>query len=148
MRKYVPFILIIILMLVIFGFSAVDGSASYSRSEEAASFIKRILTSLGDKNNSVATIDLIIRKLAHFSEYLILTILLTIGILNTSNSKGYSFLISFIVAIIVSLIDEGVIQAVSGRNSSLFDVIIDCTGIITGLIVFFLSISLNVKTKK
>ena len=62
MRKYVPFILIIILMFIIFGFSAVDGSVSYSWSEEVAIFIKRILTSLGDKNYSVTTIDLVIRK--------------------------------------------------------------------------------------
>ena len=148
MRKYVPFILIIILMFIIFGFSAVDGSVSYSWSEEVAIFIKRILTSLGDKNYSVTTIDLVIRKLAHFFEYLILTILLTIGIYNITNSKGYSLLISSIVAIIVSLIDEGVIQTVSGRNNSLFDVFIDCTGIIAGLIVFSLSVSFNIKTKK
>ena len=148
MRKYVPFILIIILMLIIFGFSAVDGSVSYSWSEEVARFIKRILTSLGDKNYSVTTIDLIIRKLAHFFEYLILTILLTIGIFNISNSKVYSLLISSIVAIIVSLIDEGVVQTVSGRNNSLFDVFIDCTGIIAGLIVFFLSVNFNIKIKK
>jgi len=148
MRKFMPFILIILLLLVIFGLSAVGGSESYSWSETVAKYIKRALTFLGDKDCSITTIDLIIRKLAHFSEYLILTILLNICVFNMTRSKGYGFLGSIIIAIIISLVDEGVIQAASGRNNNFFDVFIDCMGIITGSIAFLLNVSLSIKGKK
>lgn len=142
-----PFILILIMIVIIFGFSATGGSVSYGCSETVAKFIKKVMTFGGDKNYSVSTIDMVIRKLAHFFEYLVLTILLFIGFSNIARSKGASFFISAVIAVLVSLIDEGVIQTVSGRNSSLFDVMLDCTGIVAGLIVFLLVLNISVRMK-
>ena len=147
MRKYVPFILILIMMLIIFGFSAIDGPSSYGFSKAIAKFIKSIIDLLGGNNCSITAIDMVIRKLAHFFEYLILTILLFVGFSNNKLSRRYSLLTSAIISVLVSIVDEGVIQNISGRNNNIFDVMVDCTGIITAVIIFAINIRLKVKVK-
>ncbi|MDD4296602.1 MAG: VanZ family protein [Ruminiclostridium sp.] len=147
MRKYVPFFLILLMMFIIFGLSAVDGATSYDFSRVIAKFIKSIMDIIVDNNFSITTIDMVIRKLAHFFEYLILTILLFISFSNIKLSRRYSLLISAVISVLVSIVDEGVIQNISGRNNNIFDVMVDCTGIITAVIIFAINIRLKVKVK-
>lgn len=148
MKRYLPFILILLMMFIILGSSIVDGPTSYGASKGMAAFVIKVLRFLGDENNSVATIDMIIRKLAHFMEYLVLTVLFSIGFSNAVKKQWWAFLISAITAGFISLIDEAFIQAVSGRHSSLFDIMVDFSGIFAGLVVFALMLWLNVKGKR
>ncbi|NLO40098.1 MAG: VanZ family protein [Ruminiclostridium sp.] len=148
MKKYLPFILILIMVILILGLSFFDSSSSNVPSIKLASIITKVLHRLGEDGNSVSTINLILRKLAHFMEYLVLTILLSIGFLNTVKKQGYAFLFSAITAGFVSLIDEIFIQSFSGRNSNLFDIFVDFMGIGAGLIIFAMVLWLNVKSRK
>ncbi len=148
MKKYLPFILILIMVILILGLSFLDSSSSNVPSIKLASIITKVLHRLGEDGNSVSTINLILRKLAHFMEYLVLTILLSIGFLNTVKKQGWAFLFSAITAGFVSLIDEIFIQSFSGRNSNLFDILVDFMGIGAGLIIFAMVLWLNVKSRK
>ncbi len=148
MRKYIPFILIFIMLILILGSSAISGPVSYGSSEVVARFVKELMAFMGDNNYCVTTIDMIIRKLAHFSEYMLLTVLLSIGFLNITKRKWFPLLISGFIGFTVSLLDEGFVQAFTSRNSSLFDVLVDCSGIMAGLLVIFLYLTLGVKMKK
>ena len=115
--------------------------------KKLASIITKVLHRLGEDGNSVSTINLILRKLAHFMEYLVLTILLSIGFLNTVKKQGYAFLFSAITAGFVSLIDEIFIQSFSGRNSNLFDIFVDLWDR-AGLIILPWYLGLNVKKQE
>jgi len=148
MKKYLPFILIFIMVFIIIGSSLVSSPNSYGSSRNIAIFINKVLSALGEPENTVTTIDIIIRKIAHFMEYLVLTILLSIGFLNVVNKQGWALLTSAITAGFISLIDEAFIQAAAGRNSSLFDIMVDFMGIGAGLVVFALMLWLNVKAKR
>jgi VanZ family protein len=148
MKRYLPFILILVMVAAIIGSSLIDSPSSNVPSVRIASFIAKVLRLLGDQDNSVATINIVIRKLAHFMEYLILTLLLTIGFSNAVKKQGWAFFISAVTAGFVSLVDEAFIQAVSGRNSSLFDIFVDFFGIGAGLVVFAMMLWLNVKAAR
>lgn len=148
MKKYLPFILILMMVFIIIGSSLISGPKSYGFSRNIAVFINKVLHALGEPENTVTTIDLIIRKLAHFMEYLILTILLSIGFSNVVKKQGWALLTSTITTGFISMLDEAFIQTASGRNSSLFDIMVDFMGIGAGLIVFTLMLWLNVKTKR
>ena len=148
MRKYIPFILILLMLVLIFGSSSVNGLDSYSASGIIAQVVKKLMAFMGDDNYTVSTIDIIIRKLAHFIEYLMLTVLLSIGFSNVMRNKWLSLLLSGFIGFTVSLLDEGFIQAASNRNSSIFDVFIDLSGIVTGMIVLVLFFVLTVRLKK
>ena len=75
----------------------------------------------------------VIRKLAHFSEYLILAILVLLMIRETNIKYCYSFTILF--CIIMSLFDETHQLFVDGRSGNLFDVIIDTSGCLSYIII-------------
>ncbi|NMB43099.1 MAG: VanZ family protein [Clostridiales bacterium] len=148
MRKYIPFILILLMLILIFGSSSVNGPDSYSASGVIAQFVKKSMAFLGDNNYSISTIEIIIRKLAHFFEYLMLTILLSIGFSNIMRNKWLSLLLGGFIGFTVSLLDEGFIQAASSRNSSILDVFIDLSGIVTGMLVLVLFFMLSIRLKK
>ena len=140
MRKYFPFFLILIMILIILGSASVDGSTSYDTSKTLAGYIKKTLVFFGDNNNSVGTIDMVIRKLAHFMEYLLFTVLLAIGLFNVMRNKAAVITVSGIVSVIVSVIDEYFIQMASNRKSSLFDIMVDGMGILMAIVVLALHI--------
>ena len=136
------------MLILIFGSSSVNGPDSYSASGVIANTVKKLMAFMGDNNYSVSTIDTIIRKLAHFAEYLLLTVLLSIGFSNVMRNKWLSLLLSGFIGFTVSLLDEGFIQAASSRNSSTFDVLIDVSGIVAGILVLILFFALSFRIKK
>lgn len=148
MRKYLPFVLIFLMILIILGSSTVDGPTSYGSSKSISAFVVRVLRFFGDTNYSMNTIDMIIRKMAHFVEYLILTVLLIVGFSNLLQGKWSSFLIGAVIAFCISIVDEALIQGISDRQSSLFDIMVDSSGIFIGMVVHTLSMWLNMHSKQ
>lgn len=125
-----------------------DGTSSNGASGAISAFIKKVLLFFGDQSYSVSSINLVIRKFAHFFEYMLLTLFLSIGFSNIMRNKWMAMLVSIMLGVIVSLVDEGIVQAASGRTSSMFDIIVDCSGIFTAFIVLALYTSLSVKSRK
>ncbi len=141
MKKKINLILLIIWMIVIFIMSSYNATDSSSQSGFIVNILSRILNI-----NNLDLSSLIIRKLAHFTEYLIL------GILATNCLKDYDikhiFIISLIFCIFYACSDEIHQLFVPGRSGNIIDVTIDSVGALTGTIVYYYLILKNKTFKK
>ncbi len=77
-------------------------------------------------SNKVDYLDLLMKKTAHFSEYLILTLLLH------RSFRGKSIIPAITIALFYAFSDEIHQLFVPGRTGALRDVAIDFAGILTG----------------
>ena len=126
MNKKISLILVIIWMIVIFIMSSFNADASSNQSN----FIVDIISNLFNINN-IELLSIIVRKLAHFTDYLILGILLGNCFINYHKNMYYSIIVFMIYAIS----DEVHQIFVPGRSFQVRDIIIDILGGLIGLII-------------
>ena len=81
---------------------------------------------------NTSTLSIIIRKLAHYTEYLILGIL----VINLNNNKNKGLYLSMIVCLLYAISDELHQYFVPGRSCQLVDVTIDFIGALTGIFIY------------
>lgn len=127
MKKHLNIILTIIWMIFIFTMSSFNATESSNQSNYIVNIIANILNI-----NNISLLSLIIRKLAHFTEYLILGILLFHSI--PKSSKKY-FLV-LIICFLYAISDEIHQIYVPGRSCQITDIIIDTFGSLTGLLLY------------
>lgn len=116
-------------MLLIFLMSSFDATESTNQSN----FIVNIITDIF-KIENIELLSFIIRKLAHFTEYLILGFL-TINMLN-KNDISKKYLLSILICIIYATSDEIHQIFVPGRACQIRDILIDSIGSITGVYLY------------
>lgn len=127
-KKKINLILVFIWMTLIFVMSSFNSTESGNQSN----FIVNIISNILNINN-IELLSLIIRKLAHFTEYFILGILVY-NLVDRNNKKAYN---AIIICILYAISDEIHQIFVPGRSCQLLDMTIDSTGSITG--IFLLS---------
>ena len=127
MKRIVSISLVIIWMTVIFIMSSFNSGDSSNQSD----FIVNIIVSIFNINN-IDIISIIIRKTAHYTEYLILGILVS-NMLKYYNKKSY---ISIIICILYAISDEVHQLYVPGRSCQILDMFIDTIGSSTGIIIY------------
>lgn len=147
MKKNILRIILILLLLgtfyIIFGFSSQDGekSGSISRriTEKIATFIPQIQKENEiEKENIMNTMERIIRKMAHFSIYAVVGLLL-MALVSTYNIKEKNrLIISLTTGIIYATSDEIHQSFVPGRSPMITDVVIDTMGVILGILLIIL----------
>ncbi len=118
LRSIFNYFLLIVWCIVIIYFSSVKGNDSYKQSLFLVSYFQDFIS-----YNHLKLIVLILRKIAHFSEYFILTFLA----FNCFKSKKKAILFSLFFA----LSDELHQNYVAGRVMSFIDVLIDMLGSFT-----------------
>lgn len=120
---------VIIWALTIFIMSSFNAEESANQSN----FIVNIIASIFNINN-ISLLSLIIRKLAHFTEYLILGVL----VINmfTKNNVRKSYILSILLCIIYATSDEIHQIFTPGRACQIKDILIDSIGSITGIYLF------------
>lgn len=143
-------ILIIIWSFLIFGFSSMNADESDNTSnkfvadmiESTLNFTNKIgaTSAYFDYNDIIEAakvVNPLIRKLAHFTEYMILAVLIILYINYTFKTPKYIylFLLSIIICIIYASLDEFHQLFVSGRTGKFVDVCIDTSGALMGLIL-------------
>lgn len=128
-KKYLSILLVILWMSFIFIMSSYDSNESSQQS----GLIVGIITNIFNISNK-DILSLIIRKLAHFTEYLILGFL-TINMLN-KNDISKKYLISILICIIYATSDEIHQIFVPGRAYQIRDILIDSIGSITGVYLY------------
>ena len=157
--KVVGIVLSVFWMVLIFCFSNQTAvkSDTISRNIVTTFIIEHIdgYSSLDEeKQTDIADkLDFVVRKLAHFTEYAILGVFYTIGLIgfniHKKYNKGYLILISSIMCCLYSMTDEFHQLFVSGRNGNIRDVCIDTLGGITGAVfVTIILIFIKIKLKK
>lgn len=154
--RYLSVVPALFMLLFIFTFSAQDGDTSGSLSfrlcHTILHFIDRIF-SLDLSENELFThaesIQFLVRKIAHITEYLLLSlsIYLPLRVLafrepprKTRESVFYKTLVStFLISVICAALDEFHQSIVPGRYGTPVDVLIDSIGILLGcaLLTFF-----------
>ena len=134
-------------MLLIFCFSAADGTESSDTSHSVGRFLGRLFIS-GYSEMSEAEqlewadkIDYPIRKCAHASEYAVLAVLFygALGGIGFFERKKYRrYLFSLLFTVLYACTDEFHQLFVPGRAGSLFDVGVDSSGAAAGLLILWL----------
>lgn len=132
-------ILTITMMVVIFLFSSQNGEKSGETSTKVVKFILAVFGKSYDLLNDEEKEgwSFVIRKLAHFSEFFLLGTF-SFSYLNTKiNCPGMkrSALYSSLFGLIYSISDETHQFFLDGRVMSIVDVLIDTTGVISGVLI-------------
>ena len=125
-NKMLSLILVIIWMIFIFVMSSFDSVDS----GEQSNFIVNIFSGLfGIKNTTL--LSFIIRKMAHFTEYFILGILMK----NVMDNYGKRTCFVFVICFIYAISDEMHQVFVPGRCFKILDIFIDSLGSLMGIFI-------------
>ncbi len=152
MKKIISIIFVAVWMIVVFYFSSQGGQSSTSSSKRVANAVVNIININGkmdniEKQELVDKIDPYIRKLAHYTIYIIGGILITNAIYAYMTIEERVISKSLTIGILYAISDEIHQLFVNGRSGKVTDVIIDSLGVLTG-IVFFLIVEKIVKKIK
>lgn len=135
--KWLKLILVILWMIVIFSFSNQKAVDSTKLSDGLILKTVRIIEKITNKEYSDEEIlekfVKPVRKLAHFTIYLILGVLVYLYIkeFNISNK----FIISLLICILYAISDEIHQLFIVGRSGKILDVLIDSLGSLTGIFI-------------
>ena len=127
MKNKISLLLVILWMIFIFVMSSFDATSSSNQSN----FIVDIITSIINIKD-IGLLSLIIRKLAHFTEYFILGILVT----NFITRYDKKIIIAILLCIIYATSDEIHQIFVPGRSCQIIDIMIDSLGSIMGIYLY------------
>ncbi len=82
-----------------------------------------------------AKIDHPVRKTAHFLEYMLLGSLATYAWFDEKYKKCIRLVVPFLIGALYSISDELHQMLVSGRAGMFTDVMLDCSGVLTGVLI-------------
>lgn len=128
-------ILSILLITFIWTNSLLPAHLSSEQSGFVVNLLHPVLTWIGISMEK-DVLSLVIRKLAHFTQFFFLGITLTVYLFKSNKPLFFALWIGFMVA----CIDEFIQLFVDGRNGSLIDVMIDTAGLLTGFIFVYVLI--------
>lgn len=136
-------ILVVIWMIVIFCFSAQTGVKSTKTSNVVTSMVVNVTTNVSkqeitreEAKKRVEDSTFLIRKLAHFTEYLILGILI-IRLLRTYGKLNVRMIITAIIICFLYAASDEIHQIfVPGRTAKVLDTLIDTSGASIGIIFY------------
>ena len=125
MKKKINLLLIILWMILIFVMSSFNANDSANQSNIIVHFISYVFNI-----NNLELLSFIVRKLAHFSEYFLLGLLVTIDFnVITKSTKYLTVMLScFLTGIFTALIDESIQTFTPGRAGMVMDVWLDFSG--------------------
>lgn len=129
MKKRINILLVITWMILIFIMSSFNSTESSNQSN----FIVNIIANIFNINN-ISILSLIVRKLAHFTEYFILG-LLVYNLIYSNQKKAY---FAIIICVLYAISDEIHQLFVPGRSCQVLDVIIDSSGSLLGIILLYI----------
>lgn len=151
----------IAMMVTIFLFSAQSAQDSGKLSEKIVNIVIKIVLPNYDELPYVRQqeikekITLIVRKTAHFTEFAVLGFFLMMHLISYKpyikvfNYKMFiRAFISFIIGVLYSFSDEIHQSFVADRYSSIYDVFIDSSGVLFGIVVLILSLPMVLKLFK
>lgn len=151
MKKIIKLILVVLWMGVIFTFSSDNADKSTSKSDGVIINIYKTFhkgdLSKKEKQEIIDKYVFPVRKAAHFTEYLILGILL-ISFINEYKALELKYiLITIFICMLYAVSDEIHQLFISGRTAKILDVFIDTLGSTTGIFIYkFIKVKLlNVK---
>ena len=132
-RKIVSWTFIVIWCSVIFYMSSRNGDQSSGMSQLVAQVLNHALRTIFG-SHAITIPEIVIRKLAHFTEYLLLGMLLLSGLFNKLRPLR-SFLFALVAGTIYAASDEFHQIFIPGRTAAAHDVLIDAAGVLCGALI-------------
>lgn len=130
-KKYILLIVTILWISTIFYMSSKPGEES---SKTSLKIVDVIVHELNLNEEQIDKVHFIVRKTAHFSEYFILSLLITLAYSECFNKKlNISFIL--LMCVLVALSDEYLQSFIPERGSMVRDVFIDFSGSLTQMIL-------------
>lgn len=143
MKKIICWILVILWMSVIFIFSSYNGEKSTNQSKGFLYHtIGNIITFFDSdidenrKDEIIDTLDPIVRKLAHGTEYFILALFVCLALNNYDISNKRIMIYSLLICFLYSCSDEIHQLFVSNRSAQITDILIDTFGSLIETLLF------------
>ncbi|SEA03217.1 VanZ like family protein [Lachnospiraceae bacterium NK3A20] len=140
--KPLSFVPALLVMIMIFGFSAQPADESGDLSIEVTERIVHTINyrlhmnwSPEEQVHYVEKAEFYVRKLAHFSEYCLLAITLAIPLYVYGVRGGWLFLLTILLCFVYACSDEYHQSFISGRSPQLRDVLIDTAGGLLGTLL-------------
>ena len=131
-NKVFNIIILIIWLIIIFFFSADTGDISSNKSSKLSTIVSVFCKTEECKDKS----EFIIRKCAHFTEYLILALLI-INVIKDYKTINYKLLLlTLILCLLYAASDEWHQTFVDGRVGNYKDVLLDTFGSFIGIIIY------------
>lgn len=131
MKRKIIIITAVLWTLFIFGQSLLPGEVSSDQSGFVVDVLYPLITKIGIQIK-VDTFSFIIRKLAHFTEYFILGLILHLIYQKSHSNKFFIMIITH--GLITASIDETIQLFTPNRSGELRDVMIDTLGVITAIL--------------
>lgn len=154
MKKWINLTLIVLWITIIFSFSMRSGGDSHTQSLQFETILAGFAHRIGADRIDLSFVrklfpgsgmspgEILLRKAAHFGEYLVLGLLTLPALRRECRSVRPSKLrwALLLLGTAVAVVDEKLIQAYlsTGRTSSWGDVLIDSAGFLTGMAVLAL----------
>lgn len=135
MKKILSFIPAILLMIMIFGFSAQNGEQSGGLSAAITDMLVNRILHIKASPDEMLLFEFFIRKAAHFSEYLLLSLALTFALRTNGLHGGRLFVVTVLWCSLYACTDEFHQSFVGGRSPQLRDVVIDSCGGLCGSLI-------------
>lgn len=157
MKKNILRAILMLLLLstffIIFGFSSQDGEKSGSISKKITEEIITRIPQMQEKEQNereaiTLRIEKVIRKIAHFSIYTAVGLLLMALISTFEMKEKNRIIISLIIGIIYACSDEIHQSFVPERSPMITDVMIDTMGVMLGILLIMLGKAIIKKYKK
>lgn len=151
--RVVVFILLIGTFYIIFGFSGQNGDQSGALSRQITEYIAKNIKTIQNMNNDqkekvLKKMEYYVRKLAHFSLYAIVGILI-MTLLFTYKLRQRTRIISCLtIGTIYAISDEIHQSFIPGRTPMVGDVMIDMCGVLAGIVIVSFIWKINKLAKK
>lgn len=136
-----PWLAVLVLAVCfIWGNSLVPGEQSGSLSLSVLHHIHGALAAVGLPHEWVT--HFLVRKAAHFTEYAVLGMVAMQAFRPHRSASAVPVLMTALVLVLVPSIDETIQLFVGGRAGQVTDVLIDCSGALTGVLLTLLASAL------
>ena len=135
------YILVIIWMTVIFYFSNMNKDNSDNTSKSLLYKIVSITNKNTNESEKIRIVDnynIIIRKIAHISEYFILSLLIYLSLIYSDITNKKAIIYSIIISILYSITDEIHQLFIPGRGGQIKDIFIDSTGVFLNTLIIII----------
>lgn len=148
-RKNLTWLPALIIMIIIFLFSARPAGNSNESSKTIANIVLNLMENVHDdplphkdRDRELDRINHIVRKMAHFIEYAVLASAIEFHYLIRKRKGAQLILLSISLTVLYAVSDELHQLFVPGRSGELKDVMIDFAGAVTGTLLFYFLIRL------
>lgn len=142
-------VLLTVVSVLFVAFIFINSMAPSTQSSEiSGSVLEQVRALFRQLGISWEITDHMIRKTAHFLEYLGLGVLLFLTIRSHTPHPGRHLFTGLFLGLLVPVCDEFIQLFISGRSGQVSDIVLDFCGILTGALLFFLVFWLVTRKKR